>query len=49
MAKQNSDTTPPAWAKPNTMSILSSAATSAKPPTALSRSGGGLPQNKRGK
>jgi hypothetical protein len=46
MAKQASDTTPPTWAKPNTMSILSSANASAKPPSAPSRGGGGLPQNK---
>jgi hypothetical protein len=47
MAKQASDTTPPAWAKPNTMAILSAGGPSAKPPTAPSKSGGPLPQNKR--
>jgi hypothetical protein len=49
MAKQNSDVTPPAWAKSSTMTILSAGATSAKPPVAPSKSGGGLPMNKLGK
>jgi hypothetical protein len=47
MAKQNSDVTPPAWAKSSTMAHLNAAATSAKPPTAKGKSGGGLPMNKR--
>ena len=51
MAKQNSDTTTPpqSVSGPNTMSILRGAAQSAKPPSAPSKSGGGLPQNRRGK
>ena len=49
MAKQASDTTPPAWAKSSTMAHLNAAAQSAKPPVAPSKSGGGLPMNRRGK
>jgi len=50
VAKTNSDITPPSSVSgPNTMSILSAGATSAKPPAAPSKSGGGLPMNGLGK
>ena len=49
MAKTNSDITPPSSVSgPNTMTILSAATASAKPPTVKGTSGG-LPQNKLGK
>ena len=48
MAKTNSDSTAPSSVSgPNTITILGAGATSAKPPVAPSKSGGGLPMNKR--
>jgi hypothetical protein len=47
MAKEQTDTTLPAWAKPSTMAILSQASTSARPPVAPYKSGGPLPENKQ--
>jgi hypothetical protein len=50
MAKEASDITPPTWATPNvnpkTADVLRAGATSARPPTASSKSGG-VPQSKR--
>jgi hypothetical protein len=47
MAKEQTDTTRPAWAKPNTMATLRQAGGSAKPPVAKSKTTGGPPINRR--
>jgi hypothetical protein len=50
MAKESSDSKPPASVSGNsTMSIVRQASTSAKPPTMKGKGGGGVPQNKRAK